>query len=46
MKELDELLAAFERLLQICHEALSPTATARQKSEARAVINDWLKSRA
>jgi hypothetical protein len=43
--DLDQLLAAFERLLRICHEALSPTATARQKSDARAVITDWLNSR-
>lgn len=43
MNELDQLLATFERMLRICYEALSPTATPRQKLEARAMLADYLK---
>lgn len=43
--EFDQLMAAFERLLRICHEALSPTATPRQRTEAREVISDYLNSK-
>lgn len=43
--DFDLMMATFERMLRICHEALSPTATPRQKSEARQMLTDWLKSR-
>jgi hypothetical protein len=46
MKDLEQLLAAFEQMLRICYEALSPTATQRQKAEARAMIQDHLNSKA
>lgn len=42
--DFDQLMAAFERMLRICLEALSPTATARQRTEARAMLSDYLKS--
>lgn len=38
---IDNLLATFDRMLEICYYALSPTATPRQKQEARDMIRDW-----
>ena len=46
MNDFDQLIAAFERMLRICHEALSPTGTARQRQEARQMIDDYLKTKA
>lgn len=45
MKELDQLLNSFEQMLRICMEALSPTATQRQRAEARAMLQDYLKTK-
>lgn len=45
-QDLELLMATFERMLRICYEALSPTATDRQKTEARQMLNDWFKTRA
>lgn len=42
--DFDQLMDAFRRMLRICMEALSPTATARQRTEARAMISDYLNS--
>lgn len=44
MNDFDQLMDVFNRMLRICYEALSPTATPRQKAEARAMLNDWFNS--
>jgi hypothetical protein len=41
----DQLMATFEQMLRICYEALSPTATPRQRAEAREMINLYLKTK-
>jgi hypothetical protein len=46
MKELDQLLSSFEQMLRICLEALSPTATQRQRADARAMLKDYFDSKA
>lgn len=43
--DFDKLMSAFERMLRICMQALSPTATLRQRTEARAMLEDYLSSK-
>lgn len=40
--DFDRLIATFEQMMRICLEALSPTATPRQKQEARDMLRDYL----
>lgn len=44
MKEFHQLIAAYRRMISICYDALSPTATPKQKVEARMMCKDFLES--
>ena len=41
----DNLIASFEQLLRVCHAALAPNATPKQRALAREAISTYLANR-